>query len=185
MDNKHANKIISRIAQEMKTCDPIELQDDEIAAIRSAVRDGGAAELLRELRDMAEKGGTHARRAWAISKCAWYKCFEMSNTAQDCDRKKWRNLCYTFDRFSYIAQAIVCGINPNRAFWETTNISECERHKIRSILRDCGLKRINTASYSWRDYRGIGCVFAPKKQAIRFYTGRRITSDYSQCEYWQ
>ena len=185
MNNEQAHKIIARITREMETCKPIELQDDEIVAIHSAVRDGGHIAMLRELRDMAELGGIHARRAWVISKCAWYKCYEMSNTAQNCDRKKWRNLCYKFDRFSYIARAIVHGIPANRAFWEKTDISECERHKIRAILRDCGLQCVSRASYSWRDYRGIGCDYAPRKQAIRFYTGQRITSDYSQCEYWQ
>ena len=185
MKHQDENKIIARIAREMKTCAPIALQDDEITKIRAAVRDGGAAELLRELREMAERGGIHARRAMAISQCAENKCAEMARTVPESDRKKWRELRTKMQNIKWIAQVIVYGIPANRAFWQTVDIAECERHKIRSILRDCGLQCVSTASYSWRDYRGIGCVFAPRKQAIRFYTGQRITTDYSRCEYWQ
>ena len=185
MNNEHANKIISRINAEMETYKPIALRDDEIAAIRAAVRDGGHIAMLRELRDMAERGGIHARRAWAIAQCARQKCNSMITSVCETHRPKWYALRDKFARVANVSESIIHGISANRAFWEKIDTSECERQKIRSILRDCGLQRISTASYSWRDYCGIGCVFAPKKQAIRFYTGQRINSDFSQCEYWQ
>ena len=182
MNEKHANKIIALIAREMATC---KLHGDEISAIHAAVRDGGAAELLRELRDMAERGGIHARRVFAIARCAEIMCHEMARTTPESDSKKWRELRTKLQNIKWIAHVVACGISPNRAFWQTIDMSECKRHKIRSILRANGLQCIGKASYSWRDYRGIGCVFAPRKQAIRFYTGQRINSDFSRCEYWQ
>lgn len=185
MNNEQANKIMSRIQQEMKTCNPIALHDDEIAAIHAAVRDGGAAELLRELREMAERGGIHARRAFAIAQCAHKKSTHLYTTAQN--RKFWGALCIKFAHIENIAEAITLGIPADRAFWgfDFITLNKAYREKIRAIMRANGLQCVSTASYSWRDYRGIGCDYAPRKQAIRFYTGQRINSDFSRCEYWQ
>ena len=185
MNNEQANKIIDRIAQEMETCKPVKLQGDEINAIHAAVRDGGHIAMLRKLREMAERGGIHARRAFAIAQCARQKANSMINSVPDSNRPKWYALRDKFARVAVVSEAIIYGIPASRAFWEKIDISECERHKIRAILSDYGLQRISTASYSCRDYHGIDCVFAPRKQAIRFYTGQRINSDFSRCEYWQ
>lgn len=185
MNNEQANKIIDRIAQEMETCKPVKLQGDEIAAIHAAVRDGGHVEFLRELREMAERGGIHARRAFAIAQCARQKCNSMIASVRETHRQKWYALRDKFARIADVSESIIYGIPARRAFWGKIDISECKRHKISAILSDCGLQCVSTASYSWRDYHGIGCVFSPRKQAIRFYTGQRINSDFSRCEYWQ